>query len=397
MSVRLSTLIALIGSMAAGVLLGVTAFWTVRDSLPSAGGAAALPVIIEYVRDAYVEPIAEEQLVESAILGILDDLDKHSTYLAVDEVDVMREEFVGHFGGIGVEVEMVDGYVTIVAPMAGMPAAKAGLRAGDVIVAVDKRSLKGRTLRETVADLRGEPGSALTLRIRRDGAAAAFNVDLVRDDIPIRTVRSRLIEPGYAYVRISHFQRRTAADVRAALARLAADDGAALKGLVMDLRDNPGGMLGASVDVADAFLERGLIVYTKGRAGSGDRRFEASGEDLLRGAPIAVLIDSGSASASEILAGALQDHGRAVLIGTRSYGKGSVQTLLPLGNSRALKLTTAHYFTPNGRSITELGIDPDVAVPAAQADADEYETLLLDEALRQLKRPANRRRLVAAG
>ena len=398
MPVRLFTLVTLTGGMAAGVLCGVAAFWLMRDGLPGASGAAALPHVVRHVRDAYVEPIAEEELVESAILGILDGLDKHSAYLGVDEVDFMREEHVGHFGGIGIRVSVMDGYITVVAPMEDMPAAKAGLRAGDAIIAVDGQTLKGQTLRRIVASLRGEPGSAVTLEVRRQGEAQPFSVELERAIIPIRTVRSRLIEPGYGYLRISDFQRRTAEDVRAALESLAEDAGAGLKGLVMDLRDNPGGVLGASVDVADAFLEAGTIVYTKGRGIAADHRFEASGEDLLQGAPIAVLIDRGSASASEILAGALQDHGRAVLIGTRSYGKGSVQSVLPLGNSRALKLTTARYYTPDGRAIAEAGIDPDVALPAAAgASAEEYETLLLAEALRRLKRPSAFLGKVAAG
>ena len=386
MSVRTSTLVGLIAAMALGVMLGVYVYWALRPTLPAPVGAA-LPMVLKAVRDSYVEPIAEEALVERAISGILRGLDPHSAYLEVDEVAVMREEDEGHFGGIGVEIGFVAGHITVIAPIAGTPAAAAGLRAGDAIIEVDGRSLLGRTVRDAVADLRGAPGTDLTLRIRRAGEPAPWDVELVREAIPIRTVRSHLIEPGYGYVRISEFQRQTPADVRAALDELAAEAGAALDGLVLDLRDNPGGILGAAVDVADAFLGQGLIVYTEGREPTSEGRFEASGEDLLAGAPLAVLINGRSASASEVVAGALQHHGRAVLFGTPSYGKGSVQIVLPLANRRALKLTTAHYYTPSGNSIAESGVQPDVAVPFPEdATRAEYDRRLLAEALRELKR-----------
>ena len=386
MSVRTSTLVGLIAAMALGVMLGVYVYWALRPTLPAPVGAA-LPMVLKAVRDSYVEPIAEEALVERAISGILRGLDPHSAYLEVDEVAVMREEDEGHFGGIGVEIGFVAGHITVIAPIAGTPAAAAGLRAGDAIIEVDGRSLQGRTVRDAVADLRGAPGTDLTLRIRRAGEPAPWDVELVREAIPIRTVRSHLIEPGYGYMRISEFQRQTPADVHAALDELAAEAGTTLDGLVLDLRDNPGGILGAAVDVADAFLGQGLIVYTEGREPTSEGRFEASGEDLLAGAPLAVLINGRSASASEVVAGALQHHGRAVLFGTPSYGKGSVQIVLPLANRRALKLTTAHYYTPSGNSIAESGVQPDVAVPFPEdATRAEYDRRLLAEALRELKR-----------
>lgn len=386
MPVRTSTLVSLIAAMALGVMLGVYAYWTLRATLPAPVGAA-LPIVLKAVRDSYVEPIAEEALVERAIAGILHGLDPHSAYLEVDEVAVMREEDEGHFGGIGVEIGFVAGHITVIAPIAGTPAAAAGLQAGDAIIEVDGRSLQGRTVRDAVADLRGAPGTDLTLRIRRAGEPAPWDVALVREAIPIRTVRSHLIEPRYGYLRISEFQRQTPADVRAALDELAVEAGAALDGLVLDLRDNPGGILGAAVDVTDAFLHQGLIVYTEGREPASDDRFEAGDDDLLAGAPLAVLINGRSASASEVVAGALQHHGRAVLLGTPSYGKGSVQIVLPLANRRALKLTTAHYYTPNGDSIAESGVQPDVAVPfATDATRAEYDRHLLATALRELKR-----------
>ncbi len=380
------TLVSLIAAMALGVVLGVYAYWSLRATLPAPVGAT-LPIVLQAVRDSYVEPIGEDELVESAVLGILRGLDPHSAYLEVDEVEGMREEDAGQFGGIGVEVRFVDGYITVVAPIAGTPAAAAGLQTGDAIIEVDGRSLEGRTVRDAVADLRGAPGTGLTLGIRRAGEPAPLHLELVREAIPIRTVRSRHLEPGYGYLRIAEFQRQTPVDARAALERLVAESGTALEGLVVDLRDNPGGVLGASVDVVDAFLKQGLIVYTEGREAASEGRFEASGEDLLDGAPLAVLINGRSASAAEVVAGALQHHRRAVVLGTPSYGKGSVQTVLPLANRRALKLTTAHYYTPDGRSLADAGIQPDVAVPfAPDATRDEYDQLLLATALRELKR-----------
>ena len=389
MLLRPFTLLGLIVSMAGGVVLGVAAFVVLfeRGYLPDARDVGSLPAVVRHVRDAYVEPIAEETLVENAIRGIIRGLDEHSTFLDSGDFDHLKEETTGKFGGIGVEVGLVEGWFTVIAPIDGTPAARAGMRAGDVIVELDGASLKGRRLAEAVSSMRGAPGTPIRLRVRREGAESLLAFDLVRETIRVVTVRSRLLEPGYGYLRISQFQRGTPDHVRDALGDLETETGAALDGLVMDLRNNPGGVLGASVDVADAFLEQGLIVYTEGRDASSVVRFNASGADLLNGAPLAVLIDRGSASASEIVAGALQDHGRAVVVGTRSYGKGSVQSVVPLANERAIKLTTARYFTPSGRSIHEAGIEPDVTVPREGVETREaYDAVLLAEALRQLKR-----------
>ena len=389
MLLRPLTLLGLVVSLAGGVVLGVGAFVVLfeRGYLPSARQVGSLPAIVRHVRDAYVEPIPEETLVENAIRGIVRGLDEHSTFLDSGAFDHLKEETAGKFGGIGVEVGLVEGWFTVIAPIDDTPAARAGMRAGDVIIEVDGASLKGRRLGEAVADLRGAPGTPVRLRVRREGADSPLAFDLVRETIRIVTVRSRILEPGYGYVRISQFQRSTPDHVRDALGDLEAQTGAALEGLVIDLRNNPGGMLGASVDVADAFLEEGLIVYTEGRDASSVVRFTASGADVLDGAPLAVLIDRGSASASEIVAGALQDHGRAVVVGTRSFGKGSVQSVVPLANERAIKLTTARYFTPSGRSIHDSGIEPDVTVPRDGVETrDAYDAVLLAEALRQLKR-----------
>ena len=381
---RPTILVSLIAAMAIGVMLGIHAYWSLRADLPAPVGAM-LPIVLKTVRDSYVEPIGEDELVERAILGILGGLDPHSAYLEVSEVELLQEEGAGHFGGIGVEIGFVAGRIAVIAPIAGTPAADAGLKAGDAIVEVDGRPLKGRTVRDAAADLRGAPGTRLTLRIRRAGEPHPLDVDLVREAIPIRTVRSRLLAPGHGYLRIAEFQRQTPADVRAAVAALAEEAGGTLRGLVLDLRDNPGGILGAAVDVADCFLTHGLIVHTEGREAASEGRFTASGEDVLAGAPLAVLINGRSASASEVVAAALKHHGRAVLLGTPSFGKGSVQTVLPLANRRALKLTTAHYYTPDGRSLGESGIEPDVLVPrAAGTERGDYDGRLIARALREL-------------
>ena len=260
------------------------------------------------------------------------------------------------------------------------------MRPGDTLIEVDHRSLRGRTLRETVKDLRGEPGTQVHVRLRREGVQTPMDFDLVRAAIRVSSVRSRLIEPGYGYVRIAQFQNKTPQDLREAVQRLADESEGGLRGLVVDLRNNPGGVLGASVDVADEFLDEGLIVYTEGRDEKPELRFLADDGDILEGAPLVVLINRGSASAAEVVAGALQDHGRATLVGTRSFGKGSVQSVLRLQGKRAIKLTTAHYYTPNGRSIQASGIDPDITVPISDTDsADAYDALLLAAAMRQLK------------
>jgi carboxyl-terminal processing protease len=284
-----------------------------------------------------------------------------------------------------VELGLVDGYFTVVSPIHGTPADRAGLEPGDRIVAVDGEPLRGRRLIEVIADLRGESGSAVQLRLLRDERDSPFEVELIREEIQVASVESRLLEPGYGYVRIAQFQADTGRDFQAALKALERSNAASLDGLVLDLRNNPGGVLLASVDVADSLLEKGMIVYTEGRLPSSHLKYRASGRDALNGAPIVVLINAGSASASEIVAGALQDHGRATLIGSRSYGKGSVQSLMPLAGDQAIKLTTAYYYTPNGRSIHHKGIEPDVPIDTPADPAVDGETAMLDTALQVLK------------
>ena len=386
MRLRSLTLLGIMASMTMGVAFGIVAFQEFVGELRPGRDASSLGIVLRRVRDAYVEPIAEETLTENAIRGIVDGLDKHSSFLDAAALADLREDTTGNFGGIGVDIRLVNGYITIVRPLDDTPAAEAGLRPGDTLIEVDHKSLKGRTVREAAQDLRGEPGTKVHVRVRRDGAATPLDFDLVRADIRVNSVRSRLIEPGYGYVRVAQFQNKTPRDLRAAVQRLAEESEGGLLGLILDLRNNPGGVLGASVDVADEFLDEGLIVYTEGRDRKAEVRFMAEDGDILDGAPLVVLINEGSASAAEVVAGALQDHGRATLVGTTSYGKGSVQSVLELEGKRAIKLTTAHYYTPSGRSIQASGIDPDVTVPVSDTDSpDAYDAILLTAAIRQLK------------
>ncbi|MFU8763403.1 MAG: S41 family peptidase, partial [Haliea sp.] len=305
--------------------------------------------VFNQIRMGYVEEIDDSTLLEYAIQGMLMNLDPHSAYLTKDAFEDLQTNTSGEFSGLGLEVGMEGGYVTIVAPIDGSPAAEAGLMTGDVILQLDGKPVKGMSLNEAIELMRGPKGSPIELQIGRPGDPNPFDITLTRDTITVASVRERFLEPGYGYLRVAQFQNRTGRDVRAALKRLM--DKEALKGLVLDLRNNPGGVLGASVDVAGLFLDGELVVYTEGRLTNSDMRYSAEPGDASDGVPIVVLINGGSASASEIVAGALQDHKRAVIMGTDSFGKGSVQTVMPISESRAVKLTTALYFTPGGRSI----------------------------------------------
>lgn len=323
--------------------------------------------VFNQIRQSYVDPVDDKTLLENAVKGMLSGLDPHSAYLDKQSFGDLRANTSGEFGGLGLEVGMEAGFIKVIAPIDDTPAQKAGIEAGDVILKLDDRPLKGVSLGEAVNLMRGPKGSSIRLTIAREGKPQPFEVTLVRDIVRVQSVRSRLLEPGYGYLRIAQFQTGTGKDVQAAIAKLAKDS--ALKGLVLDLRNNPGGVLQAAVEAADAFLESGLIVYTKGRVPNTDARFSATPGDVTQGATMVVLVNGGSASASEILAGALQDHRRAVVMGTRSFGKGSVQSVLPLSDERGIKLTTALYYTPNGRSIQAEGIVPDVEVQRAQITA----------------------------
>src|SRR6056297_431117 len=323
--------------------------------------------VFHQIRTGYVDEIDDSQLLEYAIQGMLMSLDPHSAYLTDDAFRNLRTSTSGEFSGLGLEVGMQDGYVTIVSPIDGSPAAEAGLQSGDVILKLGKLTVKGMGLGEAVEKMRGPKGSEITMTIGRPGESQPFDVTLVRDVIRLASVRQRWLEPGYGYIRIAQFQNSTGADVSSALEALRAEQ--KLKGLVLDLRNNPGGILRASVDVANLFMDGGNVVYTEGRVENADMRYDAEPGDASDGVPLIVLINSGSASASEIVAGALQDHGRAVVMGTPSFGKGSVQTILPISETRAVKLTTALYFTPNGRSIQAEGINPDILVERATVTA----------------------------
>ena len=323
--------------------------------------------VFNQIRIGYVEEIDDSTLLEYAIQGMLMGLDPHSVYMTKDAFDDLQSNTSGEFSGLGIEVGMKDGFVTIISPIDGSPAAEAGLQSGDVILKLDGMTVKGQSLSESIQIMRGEKGSELELTIGRPGNSQPFTVTLIRDTIRVAGVRERWLEPGYAYIRIAQFQKRTGEDVSKSLEKL--EEKEPLKGLVLDLRNNPGGVLRASVDVAGLFIDGGTVVYTEGRLDNAEVSYKATQGDRTKGIPVVVLINGGSASASEIVAGALQDHGRAVLMGTKSFGKGSVQTILPLSDSRAVKLTTALYFTPSGRSIQAQGIAPDILVERAKVTA----------------------------
>jgi len=312
------------------------------------------------IKENYVEEVDDKQLLEYAIRGMLNGLDPHSAYLNKEEFKELKIGTQGEFGGLGIEVTMDDGFVKVVAPIDDTPAQRAGVKAGDLIVRLDDKPVKGMSLNEAVQVMRGKPGTNIKLTIVREGRDKPLQVSITRAVIEVQSVDSRTLEPGYGYLRISHFQTNTQEAVDDALRKLKRDSDGKLKGLVLDLRNNPGGVLSAAVSVSDTFLEQGLVVYTEGRVRDSRLRYSARPGDALDGAPLVVLVNEGSASASEIVAGALQDHERALIVGKQTFGKGSVQTIQDLSNGGALKLTTARYYTPDGRSIQAEGITPDI-------------------------------------
>ncbi|WP_207060841.1 S41 family peptidase [Motiliproteus sp. SC1-56] len=317
--------------------------------------------VFERIKAAYVEPVEDQTLLENAIKGMLGGLDPHSAYLDPHAFKDLQVNTSGEFGGLGIEVGMEDGFVRVVAPIDDTPAQRAGIQPGDMIIKLDDQAVQGMGLMDAVKLMRGKPGTDITLTIMREGETQPIEIVVTRAVIKVASVKGRLLNGDYGYLRISQFQSHTGADVRKTIADLAEQTD--LQGLVLDLRNNPGGVLQAAVEVSDAFLDQdALIVYTEGRLKQAELRYSAAEEDLTGGLPLVVLINAGSASASEIVAGALQDHQRAIIMGTPSFGKGSVQTVLPLNNERALKLTTARYYTPEGRSIQAEGIVPDIRV-----------------------------------
>nr|WP_198295641.1 S41 family peptidase [Imhoffiella purpurea] len=314
------------------------------------------------IKEDYVEQADDRSLIESAIRGMLSGLDPHSSYLNAEEYRDLQVGTSGEFGGLGIEVGLEDGFVKVIAPIDDTPAQRAGLQAGDMIIRIDEKPIKGLGLDEAVKLMRGKPGTEIRLTIMRGTEQSPFDVTIERAIIQVASVKSRMLEPGFGYVRITSFQAHTTDDMQKAMGQLEKTNGGKLEGLILDLRNNPGGVLSGAVGVSDAFLTRGLIVYTQGRVKDSKMQFEAGPDDLLDGAPIVVLVNGGSASASEIVAGALQDHKRAIIMGTRTFGKGSVQTIVPIDDTTALKLTTARYYTPSGRSIQAQGIEPDIVL-----------------------------------
>lgn len=327
--------------------------------------------IFAKVKESYVEEVEDKQLIEGAIRGMLTSLDPHSSYLDLNEYKELQVGTTGEFGGLGIEVTMEDGFVKIVSPIDDTPAQRAGVHAGDLVIRLDDTPVKGMSISEAVKLMRGKPGTDINLLIVRDGVDKPFTITITRAIIKVKSVKQRILEDGFGYVRITSFQTRTGEQIRAAVDKLKDESGGDLKGLVLDLRNNPGGVLGAAVAVSDAFITDGLIVYTEGRGGHEELEFNAKPTDVLNGAPIVVLINGGSASASEIVAGALQDHNRAVIMGNQSFGKGSVQTIFPLSSETAVKITTARYYTPSGRSIQAEGIKPDIELKPLKVSAKE--------------------------
>jgi len=318
--------------------------------------------VLRLVHRDYVDPVNDRALIENAIDGMLTGLDPHSSYLNANEFRDLELESKGEFGGLGIEVAQHNGSIKVVSLVDHTPAARAGVNVGDIITAVDGISLQGLTLDEAVEKMRGAPNTRISLTLKRAGADKALHISMTREIIHIQVVTSRLLADNFGYIHLSEFTEPADARIRRAVHRLKAQAGGMLRALILDLRNNPGGLLDQAVAVASDFIDQGEIVSTRGRHPEDSERWNAKGQDILGGIPMVVLINGGSASASEIVAGALQDHQRAVLVGTRSFGKGSVQTVIPLPNGGAIDLTTARYYTPAGRSIQALGIEPDIAV-----------------------------------
>lgn len=336
--------------------------------------ARLLAEVLEHVRQDYVEDISDEELINAAIRGLMADLDPHSAFLDANQFSDIRASTTGQYSGVGIEVATEDGVVRVVTPMEGGPAERAGVLAGDRVMAVDGVTVNPEKLEDTIERMRGKAGSVVKLTLARPPEGTPLEFSLIRASVRVNSVKSQLVEPDVGYVRISHFSETTPTDLERAIARLKTENGHELAGLVLDLRNNPGGLLEAGVGVADAFLDSGVIVSADGRAR--DARFTMSAEagDLLEGAPLTIIVNGNSASASEIVAGALHDHKRATLLGSQTYGKGSVQTVVPLSDGHAIKLTTSRYYTPSGESIHQKGIKPDIVVgPKEIAAAGETE------------------------
>jgi len=342
-----------------------------------------LTEVLRQIEKNYVEPQDDQKLVQGAIKGMVQSLDPHSSFLSKDEHQDLLSETKGSFSGIGIEITVRDNVLTVVSPIEGSPAYKAGMQAGDKIIKIDGKVAADMTLPEAVKSIRGEKGTKVTLTVMREGAEKPLEFTVIRDVIPIRSVRSTVLSPKIAYVRISNFQSKTTNDLSAELEKL--ENGRKLEGLILDLRNNPGGLLSQAIDVSDLFLDSGVIVSTKGRESSQDMKASAHKKKTDRTYPIIVLVNGGSASAAEIVAGALQDNKRALILGTKTFGKGSVQTIIPLSDGSGLRLTTAMYYTPSGRSIQANGIVPDVEVkfvPPVEDEGKEKARMLREKDLK---------------
>ena len=362
----------IISGVALGALVGLmsSSSMDVFAEKPISSNHATLPLaqlkkfseVYTRVKRDYVEEVDDKKLIANAISGMLSGLDPHSAYLDEEEYTELRVGTSGEFGGLGIEVGMENGFVKVISPIDDTPAQKAGIKAGDLIIRLDDKPVKGLTLGEAVKIMRGKPGEPINLLVVRDGENKPLKIKIVRAIIKVKSVKQRTLEPGYGYIRISSFQSKTTAGVKNAINELKQENKDHLNGIVLDLRNNPGGVLSGAVGVSDVFLSKGNIVYTEGRVADALMRYDATPDDLLEDAPMVVLVNEGSASASEIVAGALQDHKRALIVGSKTFGKGSVQTVLPLDEKTAVKLTTARYFTPSGRSIQAKGIEPNILI-----------------------------------
>jgi carboxyl-terminal processing protease len=368
--------LTLVAGIAIGLSLGLSHGVLANKPAPVASGsipwqdARVLSEVLERVKQDYVNPVDDHQLLQAAVRGMVSSLDPYSAYLDGDEYDEVKISSSGQYSGVGIEVSMEDDQVVVIAPFEGSPAAEAGIRSGDVIVTIDGVPVNPSTLDDTIGKMRGAEGTQVKIGIMREGKPEPMMFTLKRSRVALHSVKAQLLPGGYGYVRISQFSETTGDDFNGALKDLRKHNNAPLKGLVLDMRDNPGGVLEAAVSVADAFLESGIIVTAKGRTPDSKFEMDATPGDDLNGAPLVVLVNGGSASAAEIVAGALKDQHRAKLVGRTTFGKGSVQTIMPLSDDRAIKLTTSLYYTPSGVSINHTGIIPDVELPRDLAEAN---------------------------
>jgi len=385
MSNQFKTVLVLVFGIFVGISVSLTSSVLAEKKTEEATG---LPLnelrnfsdIFARIKTDYVESVEDKTLLENAIRGMLTGLDPHSTYLSPDEYKELKIGTTGKFGGLGIQVGMEDGFVKVISPIDDTPAFRAGLESGDLIIRLNDKSVKGMTLNDAVKIMRGDPGTDIKLTVIRVGADKPLPFTVTRDIISVKSVKSRILEPDYGYIRISNFQSKTARDLVSEVSKLKKKNKNELKGLVLDLRNNPGGVLSAAADVSDAFIDDGKLVFTRGRIENSEFEFNAKPGDIMNGLPLVVLINGGSASASEIVAGALQDHNRAVVMGSKSFGKGSVQTIQELRSGGAVKITTARYFTPNGRSIQGEGITPDIVLEKYEiADKKEDSSLRIKE------------------